>query len=250
MRRHSSALIGSLAVICAYVLVRGCVYHFSPVTSQETWFFRDALMSIPRLGGFAALLLLNRIWNASSFDLPLRDLGRAALMGFVPMALWVFYFSAGHGGAFTPSMMFVGFFTSLVVGVFEEYAFRGPLLSALRQHMSLFTTIVLSNVLFAIYHVQAQPLRFWLAIFLTGVIYANLRFRGLSLGWLAVIHGVTDASFFFFPNISPDPFGLYGLVLHVGLLVYAVMTLPRSKVTESRSNTDVSPENNDRPKLE
>lgn len=194
-------------------------------------------MSIPRLGAFAALLLLNRIWNASDFDLPIRDSGRAALMGFVPIALWLLYFSAGHGEAFTPNMMYVGFFTSLVVGVFEEYAFRGPLLAALRQRMSLLTTIVFSNVLFAIYHVQAQPLRFWLAISLTGVIYANLRFRGLSLGWLAVIHGVTDASLFFFPDIHPDPFGFYGLVLHLGLLVYAVMTFPRSKVTESRSKT-------------
>jgi len=227
MHRHSSALIGSLAVICAYVLVRGCVYHFFPVTSQETWFFRDTLMSIPRLGAFAALLLLNRIWNASRFDLPLRDFARAALMGFVPMALWVFYFSAGHGEAFTPFMMLVGFFTSLAVGAFEEYGFRGPLLSALRQRLSLFAAIVLSNVLFAIYHVQAQPPRFWAAIFLTGVIYANLRCRGLSLGWLAAIHGMTDALFFLFPDINPDPFGFYGLVLHAGLLIYAIMTFPR-----------------------
>ncbi|MGA2029125.1 MAG: CPBP family intramembrane glutamic endopeptidase [Verrucomicrobiota bacterium] len=193
-------------------------------------------MTLPRLGAFTTLLLLNRIWNTSHFDLPLGDCGRAALMGAVPMALWVFYFSGGHGDSFASYMMLIGFFTSLVVGVFEEYAFRGPLLFALRQRLSLFTTIVLSNILFAIYHFQAEPFRFWAAIFLTGVIYANLRFRGLSLGWLALIHGVTDAFFFFFPSISPKPFGFYGLVLHTGLLVYAVMTFPRSMVAESRSN--------------
>lgn len=192
MQRHSSALIGSLAIIVAYVLVRSCVYHFFPVTSQQTWFFRDTLMSIPRLGAFAALVLLNRNWNAARFDLPLKDFERAARLGFAPTALWVFYLSGGHGAPFAPFMMAVGLFTSLIVGAFEEYAFRGPLLFCIREHFSLFTTIVLSNVLFAIYHVQAQAVRNWLAIFLTGVIYANLRFRGLSLVWLAVIHGVTD----------------------------------------------------------
>lgn len=186
-------------------------------------------MSIPRLGGFAALLLLNRVWNASRFDLPLREAGRAALMGFAPMALWAFYFSAGRGDPFSPLMMFVGFFTSLVVGAFEEYAFRGPLLFALHQRFSLFTTIAFSNVLFAVFHVQAQPLRSWMAIFLLGVIFANLRFRGLSLGWLALIHGVTDALYFLFPGVLPDPFGFHGLTLQAGLLVYAVITFPLSK---------------------
>jgi len=157
-------------------------------------------------------------------------------MGLAPAALWVFFFSSGHGATFTPLMMFVGFFTSLIVGAFEEYAFRGPLLYALRQRLSLFTTIVLSNVVFAIYHVQAQPTGFWVAIFLTGVIYANLRFRGVSLGWLALIHGVIDAFYFLFPGSSSDPFGFYGLVLQAGLLVYAVMTFPRSKATEALSN--------------
>jgi membrane protease YdiL (CAAX protease family) len=161
MQRHSSALIGSLAVIVAYVLIRSCVYHFFPVISQDTWFFRDILMSVPRLGAFAALVLLNRFWNAARFDLPLKDFRRAALLGLVPVALWGFYFSGGQGQNFTPFKMFVGFFTSLVVGVFEEYAFRGPLLFALRQRLSLFATVVLSSVLFSIYHVQAQPFRCW-----------------------------------------------------------------------------------------
>jgi membrane protease YdiL (CAAX protease family) len=193
-------------------------------------------MSVPRLGAFAALVLLNRFWNAARFDLPLKDFRRAALLGLVPMALWGFYFSGGQGQNFTPFKMFVGFFTSLVVGVFEEYAFRGPLLFALRQRLSLFATVVLSSVLFSIYHVQAQPFRCWVAIFLTGVIYANLRFRGLDLGWLAVIHGVTDALFFAFPDINPNMFGFYGMVLQAGLLAYAVMTFPWEKLTEAPSN--------------
>jgi membrane protease YdiL (CAAX protease family) len=199
-------------------------------------------MSIPRLAAFGVLLLLHRRWNIAAFSMPLRDGSRAAKMGFVPLALWIFFFSAGHGQSFTLMMMAVGFFTSLAVGLFEEYAFRGPLLSALSLRFSIFTAIVLSNVLFAAYHIQAQSIRFWPILFLTGVIFANLRFRGLSIGWLALIHGVTDACFFLFPSINPKPFGFYGLVLQTGLLIYAVVTFPRSSVKDLRS--DKSPEPN------
>jgi len=193
-------------------------------------------MSVPRLCAFAALLVLNRSWNLARFDLPLKGFGKAALLGLPPMALWIFYFSGSDGEAFSPFMKFLGLVTSLIVGLFEEYAFRGPLLFALRQRLSLFSTIAVSNVLFAAYHVQAEPVRFWPVIFLTGVIYANLRFRGLSLGWLAIIHGVTDAFYFVFPDINPDIFGFYGLVLQGGLLIYAVATFPWDKVFKVPSN--------------
>jgi|HubBroStandDraft_1064217.scaffolds.fasta_scaffold83825_2 membrane protease YdiL (CAAX protease family) len=193
-------------------------------------------MSIPRLSAFGVLLLLNRRWNIAAFNMPLRDGSKAARMGFVPLALWIFFFRAGHGQSFTVAMMIIGFFTSLAAGLFEEYAFRGPLLSALSHRFSIFTAIVLSNVLFAAYHIQAQSIRFWPIVFLTGVIYANLRFRGLSIGWLALIHGITDACFFLFPSINPKPFGFYSLVLQAGLLIYAVVIFPRSGVTDSRYN--------------
>ena len=63
------------------------------------------------------------------------------------------------------------------------------------------------------------------------MIFANLRFRGLSVGWLALIHGVTDTFFFLFPGFDRDPFGFNWLILQAGLFVHAVMTLPRSDAT-------------------
>ena len=150
-------------------------------------------------------------------------------MGFVPMTLWIFYFSGGHGDSYPPTMILVGFLTSLVVGAFEEYAFRGPLLAALRQHLSIFNTIVLSNLLFVIYHLQSQPVHFWIAIFLAGVIFANLRFRGLSIGWIALIHGLIDTFMFMFPRMTPDPFSFHALFFQAGLLAYVVVTFPHSK---------------------
>lgn len=226
MRQLSSPIIGSLAVICTYTLARAGVYLFFPGTTQDAWFFRDTLMCLPRLGAFAALLLLNRRWQLALFEMPPRDFGRAARLGFVPTILWVFYFAGGYGHAFTPFRILVGAFTSLIVGVYEEYAFRGPLLDALRQRMSLLPAIALSSALFTIFHLQAQPVQIWGAIFLMGVIFANLRVRGLGLGWLALIHGVIDAFYFVFTDNAPNPFGLFGLVLQAGLLAYAIATLP------------------------
>lgn len=228
--RYSAALIGSHLILVAYIIIRFCVYYFFPITSENEWFIRDALMSVPRLGAFATLLYLNKIWKIANFELPLAEFQKVAFLGFVPLVLWVFFFSGGQGDRFAFVMMFGGCLTSLIVGLFEEYAFRGPLLSALRRYLSLFPTVTLSNVIFVIFHAQAQPFRFWFIIFLMGVIFSNLRFRGLSLGWLALIHALIDSFYFFFPVNAPDPLSFHGLVLQVGLLAYAVVTYPRAKV--------------------
>jgi membrane protease YdiL (CAAX protease family) len=222
----------ALIVVCAYMLVRNRVYHCLPAISLEQWFWRDALMSIARLAALIALLVLNRKWH--SLDWRLADYRRAIIMGIIPVALWEFYFTGSDGSRFPAPMICGGMFSTALVGLFEEYAFRGPLLAALRQKMSLLSSILLSSAFFVIYHVQAQPPSTWGAIFLMGVIFANLRVRGLSIGWLAVIHGVIDASFFLFKTDNPAQFSFYGIVLNVGLLAYAVMTFPSLQYTIRR----------------
>ena len=235
MRRGSSALVGSVLVIGWYMLVRACVYQWLPVVSVETWFVRDTWMTIPQLLAFAALLMMNRRWEVAAWTMPWREGARAVGLGWVPVGLYLFYFSAGEGPSFKVPMMGVGFFTSLVVGLFEECAFRGALLAALAQRFSLFSAVVLSNVMFAAFHIQAQPVAAWPSIFLLGVIFAHLRLRGLSLGWLAMVHGVLDAAWFWFPWNAPAPFGFDGVVLQAGLLMYAVVSFPRGRVADARA---------------
>jgi len=234
MQRVSSVLVEAMLVIGWYMLVRACIYSLLPVVSLETWFVRDNWMTIPRVLAFVALLLLNRRWEVAAWTMPWREWARAVWMGWVPVGLYLWNFSVGEGESFTVTMMGVGFFTSLVVGLFEEYAFRGPLLAALAQRFSKFAAVILSNVMFAAFHIQAQPVRAWPTIFLLGVVFAHLRLRGLSLGWLALLHGVIDAAWFWFPINTPGPFGWYGLVLQAGLLIYAVATFPRGRVVDER----------------
>ena len=66
---YSSVIIGSLVVICSYMLVRSCIYFYFPLKSQYSWFFRDTVMTIPRLGAFTALIFLNGIWKSTHFEI-------------------------------------------------------------------------------------------------------------------------------------------------------------------------------------
>ncbi|HEY1170573.1 MAG TPA: CPBP family intramembrane glutamic endopeptidase [Verrucomicrobiae bacterium] len=227
-----SPLIGSLVVIAAYMLVRSAIYELFPVTTQESWFLRDAIVCIPRLLALVALLYLNRTWRVARMDFPLKGLGRTILWSIAPLALWTFYFSGSKGDSFVPWMIAVGFITSMIVGLFEEYAFRGPLLTTLHQQLGYVGSILISSFLFALFHLQAQPFSHCLMILLTGIILANLRLRGIGLGWLALLHGLIDASAFLFHTQSADALGLHGLAVHAGLLVLALISYPRAIFTQ------------------
>jgi membrane protease YdiL (CAAX protease family) len=228
MRWPPKAITGSLLVIIAYMLIRAGVYELFPVTSLESWFTRDAVTCLPRLAAFAALIYLNRHWQLVRFDFPAKDFGHLALWGSLPLALWMFYFSGSRGDSFAPWMIALGFVTSMVVGLFEEYAFRGPLLAALSRRYSLFTAAFLSTLVFTLCHFQAQPVAAWGNIFLTGIIMANLRLRGLSLGSLALLHGLIDASYFLFREYSADLSNFHGLTLQIGLFAYALWSRPQA----------------------
>jgi membrane protease YdiL (CAAX protease family) len=99
--------------------------------------------------------------------------------------------------------MAVGIAATVMVALFEEAAFRGAILSGLRGVTTTGWAIVGSAFLFTLFHFQAQPTRVWPLLFVTGVVLANLRTRGLSLGWLAALHGLFDIPFFFFGTEGP-----------------------------------------------
>ena len=227
---------GTLLILAAYVLARNFIYSLYPVNSTGAWFERDTLMTVPRLVIFAALWFANRFfWKATRIEMARKDFLRAMLLGFSPMILWTLYFSQSHGPGFPTYMKAIGISTSLVVGLFEEYAFRGLLLTGFTWCLTILPAIIVTNLLFCGYHIQAQPLESWGMIFLTGVVFANCRLRGLGLGWLVLIHGAIDALYFLFFIDTPHPFSTPGIVLHVGLLVCAIATYPRGKITSTQA---------------
>jgi hypothetical protein len=72
-KRNRAVIIGCLAVVSVYIVVRALIYRVIPVHSLEDWFVRDNVMTMPRLTALAALFLLNTRWKICRFDMPLSD---------------------------------------------------------------------------------------------------------------------------------------------------------------------------------
>ncbi|MEQ1677104.1 MAG: CPBP family intramembrane glutamic endopeptidase, partial [Chitinophagaceae bacterium] len=115
----------------------------------------------------------------------------------------------------------IGFATSMIVALFEEYLFRGVLFTAFQKYMSPLKTLLLTSFLFMVYHYQAQPLVGWPYLFIMGVLFGNFRLRGTGLCRLILLHGLVDAAFFLYPQQDP---GLTGTDLwaYAGLFIWRV----------------------------
>jgi membrane protease YdiL (CAAX protease family) len=229
MNPFASPLCGTLLVVVGYMITRATLYHFLPVTSLDSWFFRDCIMTIPRLAVFALLVWLNRRWKSTFFDWRFRDWPRAFAFGGLLVGLHIVYLEGNPGDRIPTEIVLGAFLTTPAVALFEEYAFRGLLHAELQKQLSPIPMAMVVSLLFTVFHIQAQALRFWGPIFLIGVILTNLRFNGMSLWWLVVIHFAVDVTWFFFGQDIPDFGSLHGILFHGGLLVYAVLSfgLPR-----------------------
>jgi len=234
VRLHSNSpskswrLSATLLVLCAYVVARNRTYFYFPVNSVESWFVRDTWMTVPRLASFIAIFCIYSGWKTARTDWRLSGNRKALSLGFLAVALWCFYTSGSRGARFPREIICVGAATSVIVGLFEEYAFRGPLLMDLARRISVTKAVFLSAFLFTIYHFQAQGLTSWPAIFLTGLTFAGLRFQGVSLTCLVLIHTIIDASYFFFGSQTPPMTSLYGAILNLGLLICSIAAFPFS----------------------
>ncbi len=249
-----SPLVGGLSVILAYMALRAVIYRLLPAYSASDWFAQDAWMTLPRFGGFVALLFMNRVlWKRFELDVDLRRYQRAVLSGIplIGLDLWALVETCGH--RWPPYARIGALFTTPFVGVFEEYACRGVVLQALLANGSTLNAIALSSLLFTIYHVEARPLSAWPAIFLTGVVLANYRIRGLSIFWLAIIHTVIDTIYFFFAtDLFPTYVSLpdhliaveelpacasHDAVILSALFLLGVITYPRGSATGAQARS-------------
>lgn len=151
-----------------------------------------------------------------------RALGHATLM----LGLWALFLTESSGGAWPWPQRLLGIAVCLTVGLFEELAFRGVVLELLLRRLPPRGAALASAVAFTLYHCRPQSLPAWPHVFLTGVVFANLRLRGLGIGWLAVIHGAVDASFFFAGDRGVQDYGPARTAFLTGLFLYAVFTVP------------------------
>lgn len=218
--------VATLLILAGYCLVRASIYHRFPVDSVGSWFTRDTWMTVPRFVAFLMIFCVWAGWRTLAADWLPTGSFRAKVVGVVAIVIWCFYYSASGGPFFARNAIVIGTAGSIAVALFEEYAFRGPLLTEWSQRFSPAFGIVVSSVLFTVYHVQAQAVEFWVAIFLTGMMLAGLRCMGMGLGCLVIIHTIVDAAYFFFGSSPPPLASFHGAVLIIGLLICAVMAFP------------------------
>jgi len=238
MERRPTIFRDGLLIVLAYMAVRHAVYLAFPVHSPEQWSQRDALMCLPRTAAFVALWACNAAWWGGA--VPFGWARPGALLPAVSAGLLLVgaealhLFGWGKVAPYPLPLALVGLAATVPVVLFEEYAFRGAILEGLRRRLGNAPALLLSALLFTVFHIEAQPFGEWPAIFLIGLALGGLRLRGCGLGWLAVVHFGIDALYFAFTD-PPAPIGVDALLRHGLLLLAAVLAWPwpRRKIAAS-----------------
>ena len=185
-----------LSIVIGYMLVRLAIYLSLPAISREEWFYRDCLMTVPRALGLVPAFISTDPFNRQSPKTITYVYASLLLVSTLVVNI------AGHWAPWPAHMVLIGLLTSLVVGFFEEYLFRGALLSGLAQSMSTRKAIMVSSGVFAICHITAQSLEGLPTLFAIGIVFGNLRTQGLAIPALAFLHAAIDWTYFFFDKGS------------------------------------------------
>jgi len=179
------------------------------------WLFRDVLRSrAPRL---------------SSARHPLFALG-LAVSALVPVLV-------GDWGLAGLTTQVIFAFTSVAVGLREEILYRGVLQNLLEPRLGWLGAILVSNIVFTLYHYGAWPFtpEYVLEFFLVGSVM-GLVYYGTGSLWVTVAaHSVYDALWSFTPILAPPLAKGWGVGLEV--LAFVLLTLWAWKIRGARASS-------------
>jgi len=172
-------------------------------------------------------LLRSRAPRLSSSKHPLFALGML-LVALVPVLV-------GDWGLPDRATQVIFALTSVVVGLREEILYRGVLQNLLEPRAGWFGAIVLSNIVFTLYHYGAWPftpdyvLEFLLVGGAMGLIYA-----GTGSLWLTIAaHSIYDALWSFTPILAPPLAKGWGMGLEA--LTFVLLALWAWKTRGARA---------------
>jgi len=189
--RSKQRFLFSLGVFSIYCLLRFIIYHYFPVTDVDSWIKRDALMNLPRLICLSLLLIF--VIDKKGELLPNKQGVKVAMVALPVLVMPLFVRSLFfETRVFSDESLFIVLISSFVVGFFEETLFRGSIFDSLANSFSNRDSVLVSSVLFTIFHFQSQSIIDFPQIFLLGIIFAILRLYKVSLFWLAILHSVFD----------------------------------------------------------
>jgi membrane protease YdiL (CAAX protease family) len=180
-------------------------------------------------------LILSRRPRSGTLRHPLLFAGAAAALA-IP-----FLFRGGSPGAgMGTAVVFAA--TSVIVGVREELLYRAVLFNLLEPRVGAAGTLVLSTVLFVVYHYGALPVaplviaEVAIMSLVLGLIYA----RSGSLLAVIALHSVYDAAWFFGPYLDPPLADAWRIGFLLTALVCVFLWLWRSGQTEPARYEPVS----------
>jgi membrane protease YdiL (CAAX protease family) len=172
---------------------------------------------------------LREAWRASS-----KRRVHPLLIAGAAVALFVIL-AAGYARSLDLGTRLVFALTTLVVALREEIVYRFVLQNALERRVHPVVAILVSSLLFVLYHVGAQPMNMFVfvsmagASLLLGVLYQRTR----SLRAVVLLHLVLDlAVLVSFPFLMPAEI----LLLNLGVVFLALLawTLDRSRERAGR----------------
>jgi membrane protease YdiL (CAAX protease family) len=196
-----------MVITLLYMAIRFVVYAVYPLEHWWHWWARDTLMDIPRLLAFSLSLWAGVcLWGRRSFGWHAGRPGLGLGLGGLAVALWMMEHVL-HVKTFNyPQHMFLVLcLNSLIVALLEETLFRGVILHALYDWHGTAVALWGSSALFAVYHIQAQPVSSWPSIFLVGFLFAVMRCQGVGLWWMILAHAALD-SLVFLGSYGPPQF--------------------------------------------
>jgi membrane protease YdiL (CAAX protease family) len=169
-----------------------------------------------------------KIWTAKELGFHRSGWARGLIFGVLLLAVELYGWCRESYGLEVSELAVLAA-SSFVVAIFEELMFRGVLYNALEGWRGRGTAVWGSTFVFMVFHVQAQDPSHFPAIFLTGLLWAIMRFQGVSLYWLILAHGTVDSAYFLGGWGDLDP-GFTPVVYH-GLLFLLCLScwLTRSK---------------------
>lgn len=106
------------------------------------------------------------------------------------------------------------------VAAFEELLFRGLFLNELIKIINPIYGIIVSSFLFTLFHIEAQPLATFPLIFFYGVSFGFLRYMGVSLIYLIVLHFVENL---FIYLLMPSISSIYNWIYLETIFMFIIM---------------------------
>lgn len=125
--------------------------------------------------------------------------------------------------------------TSIVIGLREEFVYRGVLQNVLCERFGLFWALVISNLIFVFYHYGSMPLTSWniFHFFVAGSILGLIYHQSQNIWLAAAVHTFYDVIWSLSPVLkNPAPVWV-GSVLLIVSIITLLHNFKRTKLQQA-----------------